>query len=120
MNVPFLDLKAQYLPIKDEIQAALNAVLDKTAFAGGPFVAQFEKEFAAFCQTEHCVGVGNGTDALWMALLALGVGPGDEVITVPDTFIATAEAISTVAPPRSSSMSTKNPTTWIPRSWKIF
>jgi len=94
MNVPFLDLKAQYLPIKDEIQAALNAVLDKTAFAGGPFVAQFEKEFAAFCQTEHCVGVGNGTDALWMALLALGVGPGDEVITVPDTFIATAEAIS--------------------------
>jgi dTDP-4-amino-4,6-dideoxygalactose transaminase len=94
MNVPFLDLKAQYLPIKDEIQAALNAVLDKTAFAGGPFVAQFEKEFATFCQTEHCIGVGNGTDALWMALLALGVGPGDEVITVPDTFIATAEAIS--------------------------
>lgn len=94
MNVPFLDLKAQYLTIKDEIQAALNAVLDATAFAGGPFVAQFEKEFAAFCQTEHCIGVGNGTDALWMALLALGVGPGDEVITVPDTFIATAEAIS--------------------------
>ena len=53
MNVPFLDLKAQYLPIKDEIQAALNAVLDKTAFAGGPFVAQFEKEFAQFCQTER-------------------------------------------------------------------
>ncbi len=94
MNVPFLDLKAQYLPIKDEIQSALNAVLDKTAFAGGPFVAQFEKEFAAFCGTEHAVGVGNGTDALWMALLGLGVGPGDEVITVPDTFIATAEAIS--------------------------
>jgi dTDP-4-amino-4,6-dideoxygalactose transaminase len=94
MQVPFLDLKTQYLSIKDEIQAALNAVLDKTAFAGGPFVAQFEKEFAAFCQTEQCVGVGNGTDALWMALLALGVGPGDEVITVPDTFIATAEAIS--------------------------
>ncbi len=94
MNVPFLDLKAQYLPIKDEIQSALNAVLDKTAFAGGPFVAQFEKEFAAFCGTEQAVGVGNGTDALWMALLALGVGPGDEVITVPDTFIATCEAIS--------------------------
>jgi dTDP-4-amino-4,6-dideoxygalactose transaminase len=94
MNVPFLDLKAQYLRIKNEIQAALNDVLDKTAFAGGPFVAQFEKEFAAFCGTEHAVGVGNGTDALWMALLGLGVGPGDEVITVPDTFIATAEAIS--------------------------
>jgi dTDP-4-amino-4,6-dideoxygalactose transaminase len=94
MNVPFLDLKAQYLSIKDEIQAALNKVLDQTAFAGGPFVAQFEKEFAEFCQVDHCVGVGSGTDALWLALLALGVGPGDEVITVPDTFIATAEAIS--------------------------
>jgi dTDP-4-amino-4,6-dideoxygalactose transaminase len=94
MNVPFLDLKAQYLPIKDEIHAALDGVLEKTAFAGGPFVAQFEKEFAAFCGAEQAVGVGNGTDALWMALLALGVGPGDEVITVPDTFIATAEAIS--------------------------
>jgi dTDP-4-amino-4,6-dideoxygalactose transaminase len=94
MNVPFLDLKAQYLPIKDEIHVALDSVLDKTAFAGGPFVAQFEKEFAAYCGTEQAVGVGNGTDALWMALLALGVGPGDEVITVPDTFIATCEAIS--------------------------
>ena len=94
MNVPFLDLKTQYLSIKPEINEAIQRVLDATAFAGGPFVAQFEKEFAAFCQTEHCVGVGNGTDALWMALLALGVGPGDEVITVPDTFIATAEAIT--------------------------
>lgn len=94
MQVPFLDLKTQYLSIKDEIQDALNKVLDNTAFAGGPFVAQFEKEFAEFCQVEHCVGVGSGTDALWLALLALGVGPGDEVITVPDTFIATAEAIS--------------------------
>ncbi|HEX2964704.1 MAG TPA: DegT/DnrJ/EryC1/StrS family aminotransferase [Syntrophorhabdaceae bacterium] len=94
MNVPFLDLKAQYLPMKDEIHAALEGVLDKTAFAGGPFVAQFEKEFAAFCGSSQAVGVGNGTDALWVALLALGVGPGDEVITQPDTFIATAEAIS--------------------------
>jgi len=94
MNIKFLDLKTQYLSIKDEIQDALNKVLDNTAFAGGPFVAQFEKEFAEFCQVEHCVGVGSGTDALWLALLALGVGPGDEVITVPDTFIATAEAIS--------------------------
>ena len=94
MNVPFLDLKAQYMPMKDEIHAALDSVLDKTAFAGGPFVAQFEKEFAAFCGSTQAVGVGNGTDALWVALLALGVGPGDEVITVPDTLIATAEAIS--------------------------
>jgi dTDP-4-amino-4,6-dideoxygalactose transaminase len=94
MRVPFLDLKAQYETIKDEIDEAIQQVLDKTAFAGGPFVAQFEKEFAAFCGTKLCEGVGSGTDALWMALLALGVGRGDEVITVPDTFIATAEAIS--------------------------
>jgi dTDP-4-amino-4,6-dideoxygalactose transaminase len=94
MKVPFLDLKSQYLSIKDEIQAALNAVLDNTAFAGGPFVAQFEKEFAEFCKVDHAIGVGSGTDALWLALLSLGVGPGDEVITVPDTFIATAEAIT--------------------------
>jgi len=94
MKVPFLDLKAQYQSIKNEIAEALERVLENTAFAGGPFVAQFEKEFAAFCGTKHAVGVGNGTDALWMALLALGVGPGDEVITQPDTFIATAEAVS--------------------------
>jgi dTDP-4-amino-4,6-dideoxygalactose transaminase len=94
MKVPFLDLKAQYESIKHEVAAAIQQVLEKTAFAGGPFVAQFEKEFSAFCRTRHCIGVGSGTDALWLALLALGVGPGDEVITVPDTFIATAEAIS--------------------------
>ncbi len=94
MNVPFLDLKSQYLSIKDEIQEALNGVLEKTAFAAGPFAAQFEKEFAEFCGTKHAMGVGSGTDALWAALLAADVGPGDEVITVPDTFIATAEAIT--------------------------
>jgi dTDP-4-amino-4,6-dideoxygalactose transaminase len=94
MKVPFLDLKAQYESIRGEIGDAIQQVLDRTAFAGGPFVAQFEKEFAAFCETRFAAGVGSGTDALWMALLALGVGPGDEVITVPDTFIATAEAIS--------------------------
>jgi dTDP-4-amino-4,6-dideoxygalactose transaminase len=94
MKVPFLDLKAQYESIKDEVSVAIQQVLDKTAFAGGPFVAQFEKEFAAFCHTKHAIGVGSGTDALWLALIGLGIGPGDEVITVPDTFIATAEAIS--------------------------
>jgi dTDP-4-amino-4,6-dideoxygalactose transaminase len=94
MKIPFLDLKVQYESIRVEVAAAIQQVLDKTAFAGGPFVAQFEQEFAAFCGTKSCVGVGSGTDALWMALLGLGIGPGDEVITVPDTFIATAEAIS--------------------------
>jgi dTDP-4-amino-4,6-dideoxygalactose transaminase len=94
MKVPFLDLKAQYESIKDEISEAIQQVLDTCAFAGGPFVEEFEKNFAQFCQCDHAIGVGSGTEALWIALLSLGVGPGDEVITVPNTFIATAEAIS--------------------------
>ncbi len=94
MNVPFLNLKSLHEPIKDEINDAIQRVLNSCAFAGGPFVEQFEKDFATFCQCEHAIGVGSGTEALWMALLALGVGEGDEVITVPNTFIATAEAIS--------------------------
>ena len=94
MKVPFLDLKAQYESIKDEVAVAIQQVLDRTAFAGGPFVAQFEKEFAAFCTTRCAIGVGSGTDALWLALVGLGIGPGDEVVTTPNTFIATAEAIS--------------------------
>jgi dTDP-4-amino-4,6-dideoxygalactose transaminase len=94
MTVPFLDLQAQHRAIREELMAALGKVLDRTAFAGGPFTAEFESEFAAFCSCEHAVGVGSGTDALWVALIALGVGAGDEVITVPNTFIATAEAIT--------------------------
>lgn len=94
MTVPFLDLQAQHRAIREELMAALERVLDRTAFAGGPFTAEFETAFAAFCACEHAVGVGSGTDALWVALIALGVGPGDEVITVPNTFIATAEAIT--------------------------
>jgi dTDP-4-amino-4,6-dideoxygalactose transaminase len=94
MKVPFLDLKAQYESIKDEIGEAIQQVLDSCAFAGGPFVEEFEKNFAELCGCKHAVGVGSGTEALWMALMALGVGPGDEVITVPNTFIATAEAIT--------------------------
>jgi len=94
MKVPFIDLGAQYESIKAEIHDAIGQVLRSTAFAGGPFVSRFEENFARFCGTNHAVGVGNGTDALWFSLLAAGVGPGDEVITVPNTFIATAEAIS--------------------------
>jgi dTDP-4-amino-4,6-dideoxygalactose transaminase len=94
MKVPFLDLKAQYETIKGEIRPAIDEVIEKTAFAGGPFVAKFDQEFAAFCGTRHSVGVSSGTEALWIPLLGLGVGPGDEVITVPNSFIATAEAIS--------------------------
>ena len=94
MKVPFIDLRAQYESIKDEVALAIQQVLDSSAFAGGPFVEQFEKEFASFCQCKYAIGVGSGTEALWLTLLALGIASGDEVITVPNTFIATAEAIS--------------------------
>jgi dTDP-4-amino-4,6-dideoxygalactose transaminase len=94
MQVPFLDLRAQHTPLMTELVDAFRQVTEASAFAGGPFVAQFESEFAAFCRTRHALGVGSGTDALWLSLLALGVGPGDEVITVPNSFMATAEAIS--------------------------
>jgi dTDP-4-amino-4,6-dideoxygalactose transaminase len=94
MTVPFLDLKSHHRPLRAEIDAAISEVVDAGAFAGGPFVARFEEDFAAFCGTRFAVGVSSGTDALWLSLLALGVGPGDEVITVPNTFIATVEAIS--------------------------
>ncbi len=94
MKVPFLDLKAQYESIKEEINEAIQQVLDSCVFSGGPFVEKFEDEFAEFCQCKYAIGVANGTEALWLALLALGVGAGDEVITVPNTFIATVEAIS--------------------------
>jgi dTDP-4-amino-4,6-dideoxygalactose transaminase len=94
MKIPFLDLKAQNDPLRAEIMTSIGEVIDASAFAGGPVVSEFEEEFAAYCETKTAVGVGNGTDALWFALLALGVGPGDEVITVAHTFMATAEAIS--------------------------
>jgi dTDP-4-amino-4,6-dideoxygalactose transaminase len=94
MKVPFLDLQAHHQPLRAQFDAAIAAVVDESAFAGGPYVARFEQEFAAFCGVPHCLAVGNGTDALWLSLLALGIKPGDEVITVPATFMATAEAIS--------------------------
>jgi dTDP-4-amino-4,6-dideoxygalactose transaminase len=94
MNIQLVDLKAQYESIKPEIDAAMAQVIEKTAFIGGPFVQEFEKNFASFCKVRHCIGVGNGTDAIFIALKTLGVGPGDEVITVANSFIATTEAIT--------------------------
>lgn len=94
MKVPFLDLHAHHQPIREQIDAAISKVIDQSAYAGGPFVATFEREFATYCDAQFAIGLGNGTDALWLALLALGVGHGDEVITSPSTFMATAEAIS--------------------------
>jgi dTDP-4-amino-4,6-dideoxygalactose transaminase len=94
MHVPFLDLRAHHEPLMDEFVNAFRQVTDASAFAGGPFVARFETEFAGFCGSRHALGLASGTDALWLSLLALGVGAGDEVITVPNSFMATAEAIS--------------------------
>jgi dTDP-4-amino-4,6-dideoxygalactose transaminase len=93
-SVPFLDLRLQYATIREDLAAAWQQVLENTAFAGGPFVASFEKAFASFCGCEFALGVGSGTAALWLTLRGLGIGTGDEVITTPNTFIATAEAIS--------------------------
>ena len=96
MNVPFLNLKIQYKEIEKEVVPMITEAMSNAAFIGGPQVTGFETEFAAFCESRHCIGVNSGTDALRFALMAIGVGAGDEVITVPNTFIATTEAISQV------------------------
>ncbi len=96
MKVPFLDLKIQYKQIEHEVMPMITEAMANGAFIGGEHVSCFEKEFAEFCNSSYCVGVNSGTDALRFALMAIGTGPGDEVITVPNTFIATTEAISQV------------------------
>ena len=93
MIVPFLDLNVHHARRRAEFTRAIEEVIDG-AFAGGPFVEQFEKEFCSFCHTQHCIALGSGTEALWLSLLAAGIKAGDEVITVPNTFMATAEAIT--------------------------
>jgi dTDP-4-amino-4,6-dideoxygalactose transaminase len=92
-TIPFVDLKAQYRSVKDEILPAIARVLESGQFVLGEEVAAFEREFAAYCGTTHAVGVNTGTSALHLALLAAGVGPGDEVITVGHTFVATVAAV---------------------------
>lgn len=92
--IPFLDLKAQYQSIKKEIDEAISNVLESTQFVLGNEVAAFENEFAIYCNARYGIGVNSGTSALHLALLAAGVGAGDEVITVPFTFVATVAAIS--------------------------
>ncbi len=91
--IPFVDLKAQYASIRDEVNAAIQGVLDSCQFTLGPEVAKFEEEFAAYSGASMGIGVNTGTSALHLALLAADVGPGDEVITVPFTFVATVSAI---------------------------
>ncbi|PYR34434.1 MAG: erythromycin biosynthesis sensory transduction protein eryC1, partial [Acidobacteria bacterium] len=94
LHIPFLDLKQQYRSIKPEIDHAIQSVIDECAFVGGRFVDAFESAFAAACQTKHCVGVANGTDALFLTFKALGIGPGDEVIVPANSFIASSESVS--------------------------
>ncbi|NJO10802.1 MAG: DegT/DnrJ/EryC1/StrS family aminotransferase [Leptolyngbyaceae cyanobacterium SL_1_1] len=93
-QIPILDLKPQYQAIKAEIQAAVNQVLESGQFVLGAVVQQFEAEAAAYLEVKHAIGVNSGTDALMIGLRALGIGPGDEVITTPFSFFATAESIS--------------------------
>lgn len=92
--IPAEDIKREYQCIKDEVAAAIAEVLPTGNYVLGPNVRAFEEEFAAYCQTKYSLGISNGTEALHLALLACGVGPGDEVITVPNTYIATVFAIS--------------------------
>jgi len=93
-KIPCLDLKGQHQQIKQEVFEAFEKVYESTAFSGGPFVETFEKSFAQFCGTKYAVGVDNGTSALQLAMLALGIGAGDEVIVPANTFIATAWGVS--------------------------
>jgi dTDP-4-amino-4,6-dideoxygalactose transaminase len=95
-RIPYLDLKAQYTAIRDEVQAALAEVCESAQFAQGPPTQAFEKEFATYCDARHCVSLNSGTSALHLALRCLNIRPGDEVITTPFTFIATAWAINYV------------------------
>src|ERR1700694_5017856 len=93
-KVPFLDLVTPHQELEAELLAVVKKAFSNAGFIGGPMVEDFEREFAAFCDTKYCVGVNRGTDALRFAFMAAGVAPGDIIITVPHTFIATTEAIS--------------------------
>jgi dTDP-4-amino-4,6-dideoxygalactose transaminase len=94
MNVPFVDLKAQYQAIKAEIDPAIQSVIADTAFVGGPYVEGFEKAFAGKFGARHCISCASGTDAIYVTLKGLGIGPGDEVITAANSFIATSETVT--------------------------
>jgi dTDP-4-amino-4,6-dideoxygalactose transaminase len=94
LRVPLVDLRAQYHQHRAAIDAALAAVIDESAYIKGPYVARFEREFAESCGVRHCIGVANGTDAIYVVLKCLGLGPGDEVITPAMTWISTSEAVT--------------------------
>jgi len=93
MSIPFIDLKTQYQALKPQIQARINTVLEHGQYIMGPEVKELEDKLASHVGSKHCISVASGTEALLMSLMALGIGPGDEVITTPFTFAATAEMI---------------------------
>ena len=93
-QIPMVDLKSQYLKIKDEVDAAIQEVLDSTAFVRGEAVSRFQRHFEEYLGVKHVIPVGNGTDALQIALMSLGLRPGDEVITPTFTFVATVEVVA--------------------------
>jgi len=94
MKIPFVDLKAQYQSIKEEIDGAIASVIDRTAFVGGSFVSDFEKNFAAAYGIKHVISCGNGTDSLYILMKMMGIGPGNEVITVANSWISSSETIT--------------------------
>lgn len=93
-TIPFVDLRAQHDELRGEIEAAISEIIDRSSFIGGTYVSRFEQEFAEYVGVKEAVAVANGTDALWLGLIAAGVKTGDAVITTPNTFIATVEAIT--------------------------
>src|SRR5580692_1505009 len=92
-GIPFVDLVTPHVELQDQLLDAAKRVLTSGMFIGGPVVEQFERDFAQFCDAKYCIGVSSGTDALRFALMAAGIGKGDIVVTVPNTFVATIEAI---------------------------
>src|SRR6187431_1414776 len=94
MEVPFVDLRVQYHSLKEEIDNAIFSVIRESEFIKGKYVAAFEKEFAEACGIKNCIGVANGTDAIYIVLKMLGIGEGDEVITVANSWISTSETIT--------------------------
>ena len=94
MQIPFVDLHSQYLSIKNELDDAIASVIKESAFLRGPHIDEFESEFSEKTGAKHCISCANGTDALYISMKALGVGPGDEVITTAHSWISTSEAIT--------------------------